>query len=260
MFGWLRRRRPAPALPEPLWLATLQRYPFLGERDAGERAQLRSLAAQFLARKEFHGAGGLQITDEIALAIAAQAVLPVLHLGLHWYDDFVGIVVHPGEVVARRSEMDETGVIHGWEEVLAGEAMEGGPVMLNWHDVAQAGVSAATGYNVVVHEFVHKIDMRDGAADGCPPLRSREARRQWLALMQAEYDAFRERVIRAERFGEAPPWLDDYGATAIDEFFAVACEAYFVNRERFAQEFPRLVPLFDGFYRGAGAPAPGSDG
>ena len=249
MFGWLRRR-PPPALPEPLWRSTLQRYPFLAERDPQELAQLRTLAAEFLARKEFHGAGGLQITDEIARAIAAQAVLPVLHLGLHWYDGFVGIVVHPGEVVARRTEMDETGVVHGWEEVLAGEAMEGGPVMLNRHDVAQAGASAETGYNVVVHEFVHKIDMRDGAPDGCPPLPSREARRQWLELMEAEYDAFRERVIRAERFGEEPPWLDEYGATAIDEFFAVACEAYFVNRPRFTQEFPRLVALFDGFYAG----------
>lgn len=247
MFGWLRRR-PAPALPDALWHATLQRYPFLAERSAAERARLRALAAEFLARKEFHGAGGLSITDEIALAIAAQAVLPVLHLGLRWYDDFVGIVVHPSEVVARRTEMDEAGVVHGWEEVLAGEAMEGGPVMLNWRDVAQAGASADTGYNVVIHEFVHKIDLRDGAPDGCPPLRSRQAREQWLQVMQAEYDAFRERVIRAERFGEAPPWLDDYGATAIDEFFAVACEAYFVNRPRFTQEFPRLVALFDGFY------------
>jgi hypothetical protein len=250
MFGWLRRR-PAPALPDALWHATLQRYPFLAERSAEERARLRALAAEFLARKEFHGAGGLQITDEIALAIAAQAVLPVLHLGLRWYDDFVGIVVHPGEVVARRTETDEAGVVHGWEEVLAGEAMEGGPVMLNWRDVAQAGASAATGYNVVIHEFVHKIDLRDGAPDGCPPLRSRRAREQWLQVMQAEYDAFRERVIRAERFGEDPPWLDEYGATAVDEFFAVACEAYFVNRARFTQEFPRLVALFDGFYSGA---------
>ena len=249
MFGWLRRR-PAPALPEALWQGTLQRYAFLAERSADDLARLRTLAAEFLRRKEFHGAGGLQITDEIALAVAAQAVLPVLHLGLHWYDDFVGIVIHPDEVVARRVETDETGVVHGWDEVLAGEAMEGGPVMLNWRDVAQAGASAATGFNVVVHEFVHKIDMRDGAADGCPPLRSRDARRRWLEVMQAEYDAFRERVIRAERFGEAPPWLDDYGATAIDEFFAVACEAYFVNRARFTQEFPRLVTLFDGFYSG----------
>lgn len=249
MLRWLRRRRSAPELPEALWLATLRRYPFLAERPPEELAALREMAAEFLARKEFHGAGGLVITDEIALAIAAQAVLPVLHLGLHWYDDFVGIVVHPDEVVARRTEVDESGVVHDWDEVLAGEAMEGGPVMLNWHDVAQAGATAETGFNVVIHEFVHKIDLRDGAADGCPPLRSLDARRRWLEVLQAQYERFREQVTIAERFGGEPPWLDDYGATAIDEFFAVACEAYFVNRARFAQEFPELLVLFDGFFR-----------
>ena len=248
MWGWLRRRRSVPEIPDPLWRATLARYPFLAERGADEVQRLRTLAAEFLAHKEFHGAGGLAITDEIALAIAAQAVLPVLHLGLDWYDDFVGIVVHADEVLARRSTVDDTGVVHDWDEVLAGEAMERGPVMLNWHDVKHAGSTAETGFNVVIHEFVHKIDLRDGAPDGCPPLPSREARRRWLAVLEAQYARFREQVIKAERFGEPAPWLDDYGATAIDEFFAVACEAYFVNRERFTREFPELTGLFDGFF------------
>jgi Mlc titration factor MtfA (ptsG expression regulator) len=132
--------------------------------------------------------------------------------------------------------------------VLAGEAMEGGPVMVNWRDVAAAGASAESGYNVVIHEFVHKIDMRDGAADGCPPLRSAKARRDWLAVLQPQYEQFKERVIVAERFGGEAPWLDPYAATDTGEFFAVACEAYFVNRARFALEFPPLVPLFDGFF------------
>ena len=249
MWAWLRRRRSAPEIPEALWRRTLERYPFLADRPAGEIARLRGLAAEFLAGKEFHGAGGLAITDEIALAIAAQAVLPVLHLGLGWYDDFVGIVVHPDEVVARRTQVDESGVVHDWDEVLAGEAMEGGPVMLNWHDVAHAGTSAEIGFNVVIHEFVHKIDLRDGAPDGCPPLPSRAVRKRWLELMEREYQRFREQVIVAERFGGEAPWLDPYGATAIDEFFAVACEAYFVNRERFGREFAELTALFDGFYR-----------
>jgi len=248
MWGWLRRRRPAPELPDALWRATLARYPFLALRPEPQLAKLRAMAAEFLGSKEFHGAGGLVITDEIALAIAAQAVLPVLHLGLDWYDDFVGIVVHPDEVVAKRTTVDETGIVHDWDEVLAGEAMEGGPVMLNWQDVAQAGATAETGFNVVIHEFVHKIDLRDGVPDGCPPLPSRAARQRWLAVLQPQFERFREQVTIAERFSGEMPWLDDYGATAIDEFFAVACEAYFVNRERFTQEFPELTELFDGFY------------
>jgi MtfA peptidase len=248
MFGWLRKRRAPAPIPEPLWQATLARYPFLAALPAPQRERLRALSARFLADKEFHGAQGLVITDEIALAIAVQAVRPVLQLGLDWYDDFVGIVVHPSEVVAPRSDVDEAGVVHAWEETLVGEAMEGGPVMLAWSDVAAAGQTAEQGYNVVIHEFVHKIDMRDGASDGCPPLPSRAARREWLSVMQAEYEAFREKVIVAERFGGEPTWLDPYGAEAIDEFFAVAGEAFFVNRERFAREFPALGRLFSSLF------------
>ena len=248
MFGWLRRRSAPPALPDALWERTLRAYPFLASRSTDDRAKLRVLAAQFLRDKQFHGADGLVITDEIALAIAAQAVLPVLHLGLRWYDDFVGVVVHRDEVLARRTVTDDSGVVHAYDEVLAGEAMDGGPVMLNWRDVAQAGASAEAGYNVVIHEFVHKIDMRDGAPDGCPPMLTREARARWLAVLEPEYARFREQVIVAERFGGAQPWLDAYAASDIGEFFAVACEAYFVNRGRFTLEFPALVPLFDGFF------------
>ena len=251
MWAWLRRRRAAPEIPALLWQQVLQRYPFLSSRTHDERRRLKALAETFLTEKRFHGGNGFVITDRVALSIAAQAVLPVLNLGLGWYDDFVGIVVHPDEVVARRTTTDEDGVVHHYDEVLAGEAMDGGPVMLNWRDIDGAADSAAQGYNVVIHEFIHKIDMRDGRPDGCPLLPSRAARNAWMAVMQPQYDAFREKVIVAERFGGAPTWLDPYGATAIDEFFAVACEAYFVNRPRFALEFAPLLALFDGFF---GAP------
>jgi len=251
MFGWLRKHRAVRAIPDGLWQDLLLHYPFLAARPGAQILKLRELSAQFLATKEFHGANGMVITDPVALAIAAQAVLPVLNLGLAWYDDFVGIVVHPDEVLARRTVTDEHGVVHRYDEVLAGEAMDRGPVMLSWRDVQAAGSRAEQGYNVVIHEFIHKIDMRDGTADGCPPLPSRAAHNTWLAVMQAEYQAFREKVIVAERFGGEPTWLDPYGATAIDEFFAVACEAYFVNRQRFARDFEPLLALLDGFF---GAP------
>ena len=165
-------------LPDGLWHTTLDAYPFLHARPEAEVAQLRLLSSHFLGGKEFHGAEGLVVTDAMAIAIAAQACLPLLHFGppaeaLAWYGDFVGIVVHAGEVVARREAVDDAGVVHFYDEVLSGEAMERGPVMLSWHDVAQAGASAQDGYNVVVHEFIHKIDMCNGEPDGCPPLAAR---------------------------------------------------------------------------------------
>jgi Mlc titration factor MtfA (ptsG expression regulator) len=258
MFKWLRGLRAAPAIPDAPWQATLARYPFLARPNDEDAARLRTMAAEFLRDKEFHGAHGFVITDEVALAVAAQAVLPVLHLpgGLDWYDDFVGIVIHPSEVVAQRKTMDEAGVVHEYEEVVAGEAMERGPVMLSWQDVLASSASAEQGYNVVIHEFAHKIDMRDGGADGCPSLppgfagtsSAREAHAAWMNAIQPAYDAFREQVIVAERFGGEPTWLDPYGATSLSEFFAVACEAYFVNRAHFGRDFPEVLVRFDEFF------------
>ena len=173
-------RRP---IPDELWHLTLARYPFLTQRPAADIDRLRDLSTLFLADKEFTGAHGLAVTDEMAVAIAAQACLPVLRLGLTWYDAFKGIVIHADAVVAPREVMDETGVVHAYDEELSGEAMEGGPLMLSWQDVAEAGDSAEWGYNVVIHEFAHVIDQRAMALpDGVPgPLRPRAKRGNWVA-------------------------------------------------------------------------------
>lgn len=253
MLNWLRtglgRWLGSPdTIPDTLWQRTLAHYPFLAQRPAADQQQLRALASRFLTQKEFSGAHDLIVTDEMAVAIAAQACLPVLHLGLAYYDDFKGIVVHPGAMLARRERTDAAGVVHRYSEVLAGEAMAGGPVTLSWQDVAASGQLAGQGYNVVIHEFIHKIDMRDGTANGCPPLPSRAAHAAWRAAMQPAYEDFCEQVAMAERFGGAPTWLDAYGATSPAEFFAVACEAYFVNRSRFAQDFAALAGLFDQYF------------
>ncbi|MGC4396192.1 zinc-dependent peptidase [Hydrogenophaga crocea] len=281
MSWWssLRRRwrRPTP-VPDALWAHTLQQLPFLQALSAPERNTLRGLCAHFLAEKEFTGANGLQITDAMALSIAAQACRPLLHMHgpdgravrqsadrLDWYGDFVGIVVQPGAVLARREVRDPVGVVHQYTEALAGEAMDGGPLMLSWEDVASAGERAAIGHNVVIHEFVHKMDMRELSPgeepQGAPVLPDgflglndrRAAAAHWQRVMGEAYAGFREAVAMAERFGGEPPWLDAYAASNAAEFFAVTCEAYFVNRERFAQDFAALMPLYDGFFNAAKA-------
>lgn len=236
-------------IPDALWQRTLQDFAFLPAEPPALARRLRTMSAEFLADKEFFGAHGLQVTDAMAVAIAAQACLPVLHLGLHWYDDFKGIVVHPGAMLARREVTDEAGVVHRYTEELSGEAMEMGPVTLSWADVAAAGNSAPEGYNVVIHEFVHKLDMRNGQADGCPPLPTRALRQLWQSTMQESYARFCTQVSMADRFGAPAPWLDAYAASAPAEFFAVASEAYFVNPGRFAESFPELLPLLNGFFK-----------
>ena len=247
--GWWRRRRAARtlerrAIPDELWALTLARFPFIAQRRADDRQRLRELATLFLADKEFDGMQGLEVDDGMAVAIAAQACLPILHFGLPAYDDFKGIVVHPDIVVARREVMDEDGVVHQYDEELSGEAMHGGPVMLSWRDVADAGDSAAWGYNVVVHEFAHVLDMRDGVADGVPLLPDRAARARWLAVLEPQWEAFCARVDAGD-----DTLIDPYGAEAIDEFFAVASELFFVDPAAMRREHAELYELLAGYYR-----------
>lgn len=254
MFGRLSRalarRREARALerhaiPEPLWQLTLLRYPFIARRSAEDLAELRRLCSLFLASKEFHGVRGFEVTDEIALAVAAQACLPVLKLGLAWYDGFVGIVMHEDEVVAPREVMDEDGIVHEFEETLAGEAMEGGPLMLAWSAAAATEFDADEGiFNVVIHEFAHVIDMRDGWPDGVPPLPSSAARDAWLDVLEPEWQDFCERVDAGE-----PTLIDPYGAEALEEFFAVAVEAFFVAPVELRREQRALYQLLADFFK-----------
>jgi len=232
------------AIPDDLWKRTLVRYPFLRRRDAADAEALRRLTSLFLDRKEFSTAGGLRLTDAMAVTIAAQAVLPVLRLGLDRYDGFVGIVVHPDQMVVNREHEDEHGVVHEYEDVILGEAMEGGPVVLSWRDVRNAGRTAAQGLNVVIHEFAHVLDTADGASDGVPPLPAGLSRAEWLAVLEPAFEGFVQRVEREEETA-----LDPYGASGIDEFFAVASESFFIAPAALRDEHPALYRMFARFYR-----------
>jgi Mlc titration factor MtfA (ptsG expression regulator) len=247
--GWWQRWRRARALerraiPDALWQLTLVRFPFLAARSAAQVEALREMATLFLAEKEFSGARGLVVSDEMAVAIAAQACLPALALGFDWLDGFVGIVVHEDVVVARREVEDDDGIVHAYDEELSGEAMSGGPVMLAWRDVDDAGESAVDGYNVVVHEFAHVIDMRRGITSGVETVDPASERGRWLHALADEHERFADRVE-----GDEETFLDPYGAEALEEFFAVGAEAFFVAPEELEREEPRLYRLLAEFFR-----------
>ena len=255
MAGWLqslRRRRDARALQrraisQELWQNCINELPFIAARPAEQQDSLRRMASLFLDRKEFTGAQGFVVSDRIAVAVAVQACLPVLELGLDQYDGFVGIVMHADAVVASREFMDEDGVVHAYDEELAGEAMEGGPLMLSWADVlpAEDGEDAPrTAYNVVIHEFAHVLDMRDGQADGIPVLASSAERRAWSEVLMAEFDRFCERVVCGY-----DTVLDPYAAEGPDEFFAVGSEAFFVTPQALKEEQPAMYRLLSSYYQ-----------
>jgi len=201
--------------------------------------KLRELALLFLAEKQLIGAHGLDVTDAMRVSIAAQACLPVLELGLDWYAGFTGIVVYPGDFRVRRTEVDEDGVVHEWDDELAGEAMPGGPVVLSW-DAAAHDLQM----NVVIHEFVHKLDMLSGAADGVPPLHAGMSRKAWLKVLEDAYQGFCDALERGQ-----DTWLDPYAAEHPSEFFAVISEAFFTEPAETRRRYPDLFDQLKLFYK-----------
>jgi Mlc titration factor MtfA (ptsG expression regulator) len=263
-------RRAAPEIPDRLWRAALHSMPFLDRLDAGELARLKSLASRFLADHAIGGAGGFVVTDEVALQIAVQACLPVLNLTLALYDDIAGVIVYPSAFIVRHSEVDEAGVMHEWEAPLAGEALDaGGAVVLSWEDAQQDEVWEVGG-NLVIHEFVHKIDMRDGAANGCPPFLPEFHRHispaLWKSAFSAAYADFCRQVRALEtqlpmdfdedderhaaRYAELaqPLPMDPYGCEAPAEFFAVASEAFFAQPRPLALAYPQVFEMLEKYY------------
>jgi Mlc titration factor MtfA (ptsG expression regulator) len=245
---WRQRREDAAvarrAIPDALWRRTLKRFPFLPPAGSQDDAALRRMSSLFLDRKEFTGAHGLVVTDDMAVAIAAQACLPVLSLGLPAYDGFVGIVVHPGLARVRRQFEDEDGVVHEQDETLSGEAVQGGPVMLSWRDVRSAGAKASHAYNVVIHEFAHVLDMADGMPDGVPLLPASINAALWQDTFASAYERFCTAVDADE-----PTQVDPYGAQSPDEFFAVATEAFFVAPAGLQAEHPQVYDLLQRYFQ-----------
>jgi len=239
LLDWLRRDKSRP-IPPAVWESTIAALPFLACLPADDQQRLKTLAEQFLAEKEFSTAGGLELSDEICVAIAAQGCLPILNLGLAAYRDWLGIVVYPDEFVVSRRIEDEDGIVHEYDDVLSGEAWEGGPLLVSWHDVQLAG----DGYNVVIHEFAHKLDMLNGEADGMPALHSGIAPAEWEDIFFTAYDDFCRRVDAGEE-----TVIDPYASDDPAEFFAVVSESFFEMPDVVAAEYPALYALFGRYYR-----------
>ncbi|APD13770.1 hypothetical protein RO07_23570 [Pandoraea pulmonicola] len=253
MLARLRPSRQRPVIDDALWREVVDALPFLACRPAEELDRLRMLAADFLASKQFSTAHSLPLTDAMCLSVAAQACLPILNLPPALYRGWSGIVLYPGEFLIRKTVQDEAGVVHDVAQEASGEAWEGGPVLLSWQDVQASDVLA---YNVVIHEFIHKLDMESGEADGVPPMLRRLhgdlTPQTWCEVFDPAYEAFCHHVANVpdahwDAFASTS-LLDPYATEHESEFFAVCAEAFFVAPMAFRDEYPALYALFSRYF------------
>ena len=230
------------SLDEELWQSVIRRYPFTRALAAEERASLRERVVLFLHEKSIVGAGGLALRDEMRMCIAAQACMLILNLDPDCYRGWVEVIVYPDEFVAEYEYVDEDGIAHRVEEPMTGESWLEGPVILSWADAELRG--GDTGYNVVIHEFAHKLDMLNGEANGFPPLHAGMNRAAWSRAFSAAYEDFKGRVER----GEASE-IDSYAAEHPAEFFAVLSEAFFETPRAVLTEYGDVYRQLAAFYR-----------
>ncbi|HYE34564.1 M90 family metallopeptidase [Methylocaldum sp.] len=242
----LRRRRRRKLLqrgliPESTWLSSLADLPIFKYLSTGERERLRQLSTFFVHEKIFEPAGGMRLDDRVRTRIAALACLPILNLDFDWYEGWRTVVVYPGGFIRPRSAFDDIGVMHEWEDLVTGESWERGPVILSWADVRGSG--HCEGYNVVIHEMAHKLDMLNGTADGFPILHRGMDRQVWTDVFTAAFTDFNARVDQAE-----DTLIDPYAAEGPGEFFAVLSEYFFEVPGLVRKEYPAVYDLLAQFY------------
>ena len=248
-FDWLPWRRPPPPIGDALWRDALAVCP-LAQRLASDRRQrLRLLAARFLQRKRFYPIE-TELDPVQRLLIAMQACVPVLGSGFRMLRGWQSVIVYPGEFKVRHRHHDaSTGVVTERDEVRSGESWQIGPLVLSWAAVQQDLVQPWDGFNVVVHEIAHKLDMLDGPPDGVPPLPRGIRWRHWIDAFQRAYD----RLSNEVRLGQTTP-IDPYAATNAGEYFAVTSELHFSDPRRLEWAEPDVAALLRAYYGPSPAP------
>ncbi|WP_148715122.1 M90 family metallopeptidase [Chitinolyticbacter meiyuanensis] len=248
MFGLFRAQRrkrhlAANPIPDALWREAMSMPLFIG-LTGDERARLREQAAWFLHQKTITPLHGLELDDQARVILAAQAVLPILNLGFDAYDDWHEVVLYPGQFLTRDRYTDAIGVVHEGEQILAGQARPEGPVLLSWLDVSQS--AWLDGWNVVIHELAHKLDMRGsgGHANGRPLLHKGMDAEAWKQAFSA---AFAQLNGLAD-FNRYSP-IDLYAAENPAECFAVFSEYFFETPHAVADHYPAIYEQLKQFYQ-----------
>ncbi|MBB5205870.1 hypothetical protein HNQ51_003201 [Inhella inkyongensis] len=235
------RRQPFPQA----WRRILRRrVPLVARLPADQQLRLKGLIQVFLAEKPIIGCGGLRVTDEMRVSIAAQACLPLLGATRDYYPGLRQVLLYPGAFVVDRPFNAAGGVVQEQRRALAGESWAQGQVILSWNDVLQGGAVADDGRNVVVHEFAHQLDQVKGQANGAPPQPSRQDQARWTTVLQAAFER-----LQAQLAAGQPTLLDPYGATDPAEFFAVASEHFFEQGAALQDAEPALYAELARYYR-----------
>jgi len=248
MFGFFRKRRRAKLLSAPLpdeWKTFLRHnvaiYDFLC---SPEQEYLHHLLKVIVAERPFVGCGGLVITEEMRVTIAAQAALLLLGEDGYYFDRVPTIFVYPNYPRAKAyHDLGSAALVEEDVEV-EGQALEQGEIRLAWDEVLYGGRDPADGENVVLHEFAHHLDRLDGEVGGTPPLATDEQHRQWLRVFDHELNELRQSLASRRQ-----TFLHEAAAENRAELFAYSTECFFEQPRELAEMHPELFACLQEFYK-----------
>lgn len=247
MFGLFKHARRAKLRSAPCpaeWVEILKRnLPLFRMLPAADQQELLGHIQVFLDEKNFEGCGGLKMTDEIRVTIAAQACVLLLHRNTDYYPRLQSILVYPRAYLVEQQEPSGYGVVHQFASERAGESWDTGAIVLAWDEVVNGASDALDGYNVVLHEFAHQLDEEDGASEGVPLLGKPARYIAWARVLGKEFRRLQQQSERGE-----PTLLDTYGATNAAEFFAITTEFFFERPQELKKKHPALYEQLRQFY------------
>lgn len=241
-----RRRRRLRAKHFPLkWKMLLdKRLPIYRRLPEALKQQLHGHIQVFLAEKQFVGCGGLTITIEIQVTIAAQACILLLNRPTHYYPDLDYILVYPSAFIVKREVSNAAGIHTLERQVLTGESWDTGKVIIAWDEVQYDIDNVNDGSNIIFHEFAHQLDHESGSTNGAPLLENPSSYVTWARVLGREYRKLGEHLARGES-----TVMDYYGAKNPAEFFAVATETFFEKSQQMKSQHPELYEQLRNYYK-----------
>jgi Mlc titration factor MtfA (ptsG expression regulator) len=248
MLSWFRNRRRRRVTQRPFppeWAEILGRNaPWMQRLEPDDRAELYSKIQIFVAEKNFEGRGGLEMTDEIRVTIAAHACRLLLGGASDCYPKLFSIIVYPSTYVAPKRERGPGGTVVETMQARLGESWTSGAIVLSWDDVRHGIADIHDGHNVVYHEFAHQLDAEYGGTDGAPKLSRPSMYVTWARVFSQEYETLVRSVLEGRE-----TLLDAYGATNPAEFFAVATEFFFERPVELKARHPELYEQLAAYFR-----------
>jgi Mlc titration factor MtfA (ptsG expression regulator) len=247
MFDWIKRRRRDGLRRREFpaeWRAIIDRnVPYVACLPPEDRKELFGHIQVFVAEKRFEGCGGLEITDEVRVTIAAQACILLLHRQTDDYPNLESILVYPSTYVVPGGQRRPDGLIEDGPQARLGESWTRDLVVLAWDSVLSGAADIHDGHNVVLHEFAHQLDQESGAGDGAPPLARRSMYVAWARVLGHDFDELVRETQHHHR-----EVIDRYGATNPAEFFAVVTETFFEKPRQLRSKHPELYRELQEFY------------